>query len=63
VNSEKIGKIRKKSGWWWWCWQTFVRNIIIEINNVIMKMAGKGQITSERASYKNRENMEERYVE
>jgi hypothetical protein len=50
VNSEKIGKIRKKSGWWWWCWQTFVRNVIIEINNVIMKMAGKGQITSERAS-------------
>jgi hypothetical protein len=37
VNSEKIGKIRKKSGWWWW-WQTFVRNVFIEINNVIMKI-------------------------
>jgi hypothetical protein len=22
---------------WWW-WQTFVRNVIIEINNVIMKI-------------------------
>jgi hypothetical protein len=36
VNSEKIGKIPKKSGWWWW--QTFVRNVFIEINNVIMKI-------------------------
>ena len=35
VNSEKIGKIWKKSGWWWQ--QTIVRNVIIEINNVIMK--------------------------
>jgi hypothetical protein len=36
---------------WWW-WQTFVRNVIIEINMVIMKIKwrGKGQITSERAS-------------
>jgi hypothetical protein len=23
--------------WWWW-WHTFVRNVIIEINNVIMKI-------------------------
>ena len=40
VNSEKIGKIRKKSGWWW---QTFVRNVIIEINNVIMKIKWRGR--------------------
>jgi hypothetical protein len=52
VNSEKIGKIRKKSGWWcggwwwwwwWWWWQTFVRNVIIEINNVIMKIKWRGR--------------------
>ena len=49
VNSEKIVKIRKKSGWWWWWWQTFVRNVIIDITSVI-KMAWKGQMTSERAS-------------
>jgi hypothetical protein len=25
--------------WWYWrWWQTFVRNVIIEINNVIMKI-------------------------
>ena len=43
-NSEKIWKIWKKgklnSGKIWkikW-WQTFVRNVIIEINNVIMKI-------------------------
>ena len=43
-NSEKIWKIFKKgklkSGKIWkikW-WETFVRNVIIEINNVIMKI-------------------------
>ena len=43
-NSEKIWKIWKKgklnSGKIWkikW-WHTFVRNVIIEINNVIMKL-------------------------
>ena len=48
-NSEKIGKIWKKdklnSGKIWkikW-WQTFVRNIIIEINNVIMKIKWRGR--------------------
>jgi hypothetical protein len=58
LNSEKIWNTWKKSelnsekigigiGW-----QTFVRNVIIEINNVIMKLKWrwKGQITSERAS-------------
>jgi hypothetical protein len=48
-NSEKIWKIWKKgklnSGKIWkikW-WQTFVRNVNIEINNVIMKLnGGKG---------------------
>jgi hypothetical protein len=49
VNSEKMGKIRKKSGWWWWrwwwrwWWQTLVRNVIIEINNVIMKIKWRGR--------------------
>jgi hypothetical protein len=48
-NSEKIWKICKKgklnSGkirkikWW----QTFVRNVIIEINNVIMKTKWRGR--------------------
>jgi hypothetical protein len=45
-NSEKIRKIWKKdklnSGKIWkikW-WQTFVRNVIIEINNVFMKIKG-----------------------
>jgi hypothetical protein len=48
-NSEKIWKIWKKgklnSGkickikWW----QTFVRNVIIEINNVIMKIKWRGR--------------------
>ena len=44
-NCEKIGKIWKKgklnSGKIWkikW-WQIFVRNVIIEINNVIMENA------------------------
>ena len=48
-NSEKIGKIWKKgklnSGKIWkikW-WQTFVRNVIIEINNVIMKIKWWGR--------------------
>jgi hypothetical protein len=43
-NSEKIWKILKKgmlnNGKFWkikW-WQTFVRNVIIDINNVIMKI-------------------------
>ena len=40
VNTEKIGKIRKKGGWWW---QTFERNVIIEINNVIMKTKWQGR--------------------
>jgi hypothetical protein len=46
LNSDKIWKILKKgklnSGKIWkikW-WQTFVRNVIIEINNVIMKKNG-----------------------
>jgi hypothetical protein len=45
VNSEKIGKIRKNSGWWWWWWwwQTLVRNVIIEINNAIMKTKWRGR--------------------
>ena len=50
-NSEKIWKIWKKgnlnSGKIWkikW-WQTFVRNVIIEMNNVIMKIKcwGRGR--------------------
>jgi hypothetical protein len=48
-NSEKIWKIWKKgklnSGKIWkmkW-WQTFVRNVIIEINNVIMKIKWRGR--------------------
>ena len=51
-NSEKIWKIWKKaklnSGKIWkikW-WQTFVRNIIIEINNVIMKIKCRGRADS-----------------
>jgi hypothetical protein len=47
--SEKIWKIWKKgklnSGKIWkikW-WQTFVRNVIIEINNVIMKIKWRGR--------------------
>ena len=36
VNREKIGKIRKKSGWWWR--QTFVRNVIMKI-----KWRGRGR--------------------
>ena len=49
LNSEKIWKIRKKGklngGKIWkikW-WQTFVRNVIIEINNVIMKIKWRGR--------------------
>ena len=49
-NSEKIWKIWKKgklnSGKIWKikCWQTFVRkNVIIEINNVIMKIKWRGR--------------------
>ena len=48
-NSEMIWKIWKKgklnSGKIWkikW-WQTFVRNVIIEINNVIMKIKWRGR--------------------
>ena len=48
-NSEKIWKIQKKgklnSGKIWkikW-WETFVRNVIIEINNVIMKIKWRGR--------------------
>jgi hypothetical protein len=48
-NSEKIAKIWKKgklnSGKIWkikW-WQTFLRNLIIEINNVIMKIKWRGR--------------------
>ena len=48
-NSEKIWKIWKKgklnSGKIWkikW-WQTCVRNVIIEINNVIMKIKWRGR--------------------
>ena len=48
-NSEKIWKICKKSklnsGKIWkikW-WQTFVRNVIIVINNVIMKIKWWGR--------------------
>jgi hypothetical protein len=49
LNSDKIWKILKKgklnSGKIWkikW-WQTFVRNVIIEINNVIMKIKWRGR--------------------
>ena len=49
LNSEMIWKIWKKgklnSGKIWkikW-WQTFVRNVIIEINNVIMKIKWRGR--------------------
>jgi hypothetical protein len=35
LNSGKIWKIK------WW--QTFVRNVIIEINNVIMKIKWRGR--------------------
>jgi hypothetical protein len=48
-NSEEIWKICKKvklnSGKIWKikCWQTFVRNVIIEINNVIMKIKWRGK--------------------
>ena len=49
LNSEKIWKIWKKStlnsGKIWkikW-WQTFVRNVNIEINNVIMKIKWRGR--------------------
>ena len=44
LNSEKIWKIWKKSKlnsdkiWKMKWWQNFVRNVIIEINNVIMKI-------------------------
>ena len=56
LNSEKIWKIQKKSkvnsetdrvntekSGWWWCCQTFVRNVIIEINNAIMKTKWRGR--------------------
>jgi hypothetical protein len=33
----------KKTWWWWWWWHTFVRNVIIEINNVIMKIKWRGR--------------------
>ena len=49
LNSEMIWKIWKKcklnSGKIWkikW-WQTFVRNVIFEINNVIMKIKWRGK--------------------
>ena len=48
-NSEKIRTIRKKPKlkcemlWKIKWWQTFVRNKIIEINNVIMKMKWQGR--------------------
>ena len=47
--SDKIGKIWKKSQlnsemiWKIKWWQTFVRNVIIEINNVIMKIKWRGR--------------------
>jgi hypothetical protein len=45
-NCEKRWKIQRKSklnsnGWWWW--QFFVRNVISEINNVIMKIKWRGR--------------------
>ena len=49
LNSEMIWNIRKKSrlnsGKIWkikW-WQIFVRNVIIDINNVIMKIKWQGR--------------------
>jgi hypothetical protein len=48
-NSEKIGKIWKKGKlnsakiWKIKWWQTFLRNLIIEINNVIMKIKWRGR--------------------
>jgi hypothetical protein len=44
LNSEMIWKIWKNIWWRWWWWrQTFVRNVIIEINNVIMKIKWRGR--------------------
>ena len=48
-NNEKIWKIWKKGKlnsvkiWKIKWWQTFVRNVIIEINNVIMKIKWRGR--------------------
>jgi hypothetical protein len=36
---------RRNRWWlWWWWWQTFVRNAIIGINNVIMKIKWRGKV-------------------
>jgi hypothetical protein len=39
----KKGKLNSRNIWKIKWWQTFVRNVIIEINNVIMKIKWRGR--------------------